>query len=187
MTTLVAAAQDDLIVMAADTMTNVYDRPIIGGAKKIRRLKVGGSPNALVGFAGCGGLVAAATHITIDETPDPTDDVACQEWAMQVAVQLNRWAVETGITQDGRMDGSVLLGWHGRLWTCSEVQAIPHPDGRAALGSGEGPAIGALDAFLACGKPLGEAVLAAAQVGVSRCRYSEAPIQVELLDAKVTD
>jgi hypothetical protein len=90
--------------------------------------------------------------------------VDCQAWAMSVAVELNRWAVETGITQDGRMDGSVLLGWHGRLWTCSEVQAIPHPDGRAALGSGEGPAIGALDALLLMGCPLEEAVLSAAEI-----------------------
>src|SRR4051794_3627424 len=117
MTTLVAAAADGLIAMAADTLTNVYDRPIIGGAKKIRRLMVGGQLNALVGFAGCGGLVAVAQHIAIDREPDPTSDRDCQEWAMSVAVELNRWSVETGITQDGRMDGSVLLGWGGRLWT----------------------------------------------------------------------
>lgn len=186
MTTLVAAAIDGQIAMAADTLTNVYNRPIIGGATKIRRVKMHGCPNVLLGIAGCGGLVAAASQITLPDEPDTTDDAACQEWAMAVAVVLNRWAVEAGITQDGRMDGSVLLGWGGRLWTCSEVQAIPHPDGRAALGSGEGPAIGALDALLLLGCPLEEAVRSAAEIGIDRCRYSARPIQVETL-GKVFD
>lgn len=182
MTTVVAAAVDGVIVMAADTMTNIYDRPMPGSATKIRRVKVGAG-ELLLAFCGNGGLTNAADHVKIDAEPKP-DDEDIRQWATAIVHAIDDWAREVGITDEtGKlMDGSILLGWNGRLWTLSNAQAIPHLDGRAALGSGEGPALGALDVLLDKTKlPLGEAVTQACAVGISRDRFSGGPITMHLL------
>lgn len=184
MTTVVAAALDGVVVMAADSMTNVYDRPMPAAATKIRRLKIGESGEALLAFCGAGGLTNAADHITIDTEPDASDDEDVRRWASAITHAIDDWAREIGLTDNNLADGTVLLGWNGRLWTLSNAQAIPHLDGRAALGSGEGPAIGALDVLLETRDlhPV-EAVTWACSVGVSRDRFSGLPIQVEILPA----
>ena len=180
MTTVVAVAYEDSVVMAADSLTNVYDRPIPSGATKIRRVRLEGRGEALLGFCGAGGLAMAPDHVTI---PDPPDDpAALHGWAGLVSLTLQEWAASVGLVEDGRLDGAVLLGYAGRLWTLSQVHAIPHPDGRAALGSGEGPAIGALDAMLDHARaPIVEAITAAARIAIERDRHSAGPIQIEWL------
>lgn len=179
MTTVAAVASGGSVYMAADTCTNVYDRPI-ASARKLRTLAAGGE-RILLGLCGDGALAdLAETELHLE---DPPHDGAAHLFAVHVARRLTTLSVDFGLVQDGRMDGSAVLGWRGRLWTLVHQQAIPHPDGIAAVGSGEGPAIGALDALLANGVDPAAAVLRAVEIGCARDRYSEPPIQVETLTA----
>lgn len=180
MTTVAALARDGHVWMAADSMINVYERPIPGGCRKIRRTKAGDG-EALIGVAGTSGLVALTGMLNLDSPPDAGEDP--QPWAETVAVQVTRLAVEHSLLDDGVMDGTLLLGWYGRLWTISHATAIPHGDGVAAAGSGEGPAIGAVDTLLAVAPdmPPAEVVTRAVAVAVARDRHSAAPVQLECL------
>ena len=182
MTTIAALALDGTVYVAADTCTNVYDRPIYGAAQKIRRHPVGAG-EALLAYCGDGGLPdAVAAHLTVD-APEP--DAELQPWAHAVAEAITGIARDQGYFEDGHLDGSVLLGYRGRIWTLSHAKAIPHPDGIGALGSGEGPAIGALDAMLTHGSHAesgANAVVNAVGIAIKRDRYSAEPIQFEVLD-----
>ena len=166
--------------MAADSMTNVYDRPIIGGCRKILRIAAGPG-EVLVGFCGDVGIPGLmASGLNVDEVPAGGEDP--QPWADAVACAATGLAVAAGCVEDGRLAGSLLLGWDGRLWTLVHCGAVPHADGVAAVGSGEGPAIGALDAFLETGMAPGDAVRAAVLIGIRRDRHSAGPVQVEVLE-----
>jgi ATP-dependent protease HslVU (ClpYQ) peptidase subunit len=196
LTTIVGYARNGAVYMAADTMTNVYERPIVGGARKLHRVKAGLDDEVLLGICGAGGLagelpqhlkIDAVPGLKIDAVPDGADDPDVQAWAHTVARAITEIAVEAGLVDDGKLDGHLLLGWGGRLWTLTHTMAIPHPDGVAAIGSGEGPAIGALDALVELAAngtipwdPLRFTITAAA-VGIARDRYSGAPIDVEFL------
>lgn len=191
-TTVVAVARDGYVAMAADTVTNVYDRPIIGAAQKIVRGKLPAGGEYLLGMSGdgaLGGLLRA--HLTIPDDPgDP------QVWAAAIARRVTEVSAEYGCQHEGRLDGNLILGMAGRLWTVCHMQAIPHADGVAAIGSGEGPAIGAVDALLpeyqakAPTAPtvevLRKAVLTAAAIAIARDRYSELPITVETIGPEET-
>jgi ATP-dependent protease HslVU (ClpYQ) peptidase subunit len=168
--------------MAADSLINVYERPIPDGARKIRRLKAGDG-EALIGVAGHSGVMAIAGNLlTIDATPDDEDP---QPWAEAIAVQATRLAVEHSLLDDGTMNASLLLGWQGRLWTLSHATAIPHRDGIAAIGSGEGPAIGAIDALLAAcpDMPPQQVVARALAVAIERDKHSGGTVWMEYLPA----
>jgi ATP-dependent protease HslVU (ClpYQ) peptidase subunit len=181
-TTVAALAVGGVVYMAADTCTNVYERPIIGGARKVRRISTG-TGEALLGFCGSGGLpdVVAAHHkVTAEPTPDAGDDNV-HGWAHAIACAISDVARDAGLVDDGKLDGSVLLGWNGRLWTLVHHMAIPHLDGIAALGSGEGPAMGALDVLAELQVAPVDAVRKAVLIGIHRDRYSEGPVQVEVL------
>lgn len=185
MTTVAAWATNGAVYMGADTCTNVYERPIIGGARKIRRVSTG-TGEALLGFCGSGGLpdvIAAHHRIEAEPAPDADDDNV-HSWAHAIASAISDVARDAGLVDDGKLSGSVLLGWGGRLWTLTHHMAIPHPDGIAALGSGEGPAIGALDILTELDVAPADAVRQAVLVGIHRDRYSEAPVQVEVLDGR---
>lgn len=56
MTTIAAVAAKGRVWMAADGCTNVYDRPIIDGAKKIRRLTTADRTELLLATCGDGAL-----------------------------------------------------------------------------------------------------------------------------------
>lgn len=182
MTTVVAAARDGLVAMAADTMVNVYDRPVPGGVSKILRVPAGRGQVLLgcAGFAGIIGVLAAGLHID----GEPEDDAAVHPWAHAVAHAVTDLAVDAKLTDDsGRMDAHLILGWRGQLWTLGHMVAVPARDGVAAIGSGEGPAIGALDALLevAGHEPLAQLVARAARIAAARDRYSGGPLDVHLL------
>jgi len=169
--------------MAADSMINIYERPVVGGARKVRRLKAGGG-EALVGAAGTSGILAVVGNLlTLPDPPAAGEDPA--PWAEAVALQATRLAVEHSLLDDGRMDCTLLLGWAGRLWTLSHATAIPHPDGIAALGSGEGPALGAIDAMLALhpDMPPQELLGRALKIATRRDRDTAGPVWLELLPA----
>lgn len=178
MTTVVAYGDGETVWMAADSATNVYGRPVVGGATKILRLDAG-DDEVLLGLAGAGGLATVMPRLKLPFSPDESD--VPQAWANEVALAITALAVEHGLVEGGQLDGHMLLGWHGLLWTIIHAMAIPHPDGCAALGSGEGPAIGALDALRICDVDPAEAVRLAAEIACRRDRYSMPPIQVEVL------
>lgn len=181
MTTVVGLAVDGAVFMAADTMTNVYDRPV-PAARKILRLPAGDG-QVLIGITGSAGIPdLLAARLKIDG--QPAEDVDPQPWAYAVASAATDLTVEAGLVENGKLDGHLLLGWGGRLWSVAHRMAIPHPDGRAALGSGEGPAIGALDVLMDMGVSPVEAVVRAAIVGCIRDRYSGGEIRVEVLEAR---
>ncbi|MEU0078544.1 hypothetical protein ABZY58_11660 [Micromonospora tulbaghiae] len=180
MTTIVAYADGSTVWMASDSATNVYDRPIIGGVRKLLRLPAGAGYQVLLGVAGAGGLPGClAANLKIDAVPLPGEDV--DAWAHAIACAICEIASDAGLMDEGVIDGSVLLGWGGRLWTISQSCACSHPDGRAAIGSGHGPAIGALDVLLDSGVEAAEAVVQAVQVGIARDRYTGGPVQMERL------
>lgn len=185
MTTVCAVARDGVVVMGADSMTNVYDRPVYG-VRKIARVDVKdasadpANPTLLLGIAGDGALANLVNALSIDTTPTP--DEPCQPWANTVASALTEILVEAGCTENGRIDGNLLLGWRGQLWTISHHQAIPHLDGVAALGAGEGPAIGCLDYGLRIGnRDLAQLVAIAVGIGIDRDKHSGGDITIETI------
>lgn len=80
------------------------------------------------------------------------------------------------------MDGTVLLGYAGRLWTLTHAQAIAHEEPCvAALGSGEGPAMGAMHVFLRAGCEASIAVVEAVKIGILLDRNSGGDVRHEAL------
>lgn len=182
MTTVAALAVGGSVYMAADSVTNVYDRPIVGAVQKIRRVPIGQDGvrgECLIAVCGDGGLADMVSDLlTIDSWPGVGEDP--QRWAASVSRACTELAVQYGFVEQGRLDGTLLLGWNGTLWTMPHGQAIRHPDGVAALGSGEGPAIGALDALRHTAGPA-EAVTRAVHIAIERDKHSMAPVQSETL------
>lgn len=190
MTTVVALAQDGNVHMAADTTTNVYDRPIFG-VRKICRVEILGI-RALIGVSGDGAFChllpvainASESALLRDKTVRSAGD-SDTHIAHTIAEALTELAVARGLVDDGRMNGNFLLGFKGQLWTLVHQQAIAHPDGLAAIGSGEGPAMGCLWALATReggGRlPMtpGLAVTYACRAAIRFDRYSGGVVQVE--------
>lgn len=181
MTTIAAFVLDGTIHMAADSCNNVYDRPIISGAQKIIRHPAGDG-EVLLAVTGSGGIMRMIPQrLHIEAVPVEGDDDP-QQWADAVAFALTELCVDAHLlNSDGQMDGTVLLGWNGRLWSLTHMQAIPHPDGVGALGTGEGPAIGVIDALRRRSADGHAIVTEAVRVACHRDRYSAGPIQYEAL------
>lgn len=183
MTTVVAAADQRGVWMAADTTTNIYDRPVRGWARKIIRL-VAGDATVLMGISGNAGVAALIRRLWPDAlVAPPGDEAGRQAWAEDIASELTAAMVEAGMVDDGLIDGHMLLGIPGALWTLQHHLAIRCPDGRGAVGSGEGPAIGALDALLQAELPIHLAVEQAAAIACARDRWSGLPLQIEFVEA----
>lgn len=193
MTTIVGYADGRGVWMSADTQTNVYDRPV-SGARKILRLIVldaGEEPAAvLLGIAGNAAMPALARKAWEGvERNLPDSEAGLQDWCDYVASVLTERMVEAGLVdpEEGQLDGNFLLGVPARggrastLWTIAHHMAIRMPDGRGAVGSGEGPATGALDASLSAGLKPDMAVLEACGIAIKRDRYSGFPIRSESL------
>lgn len=182
MTTVLALARDGTVFMAADSMTNVFDHPMPGAARKIMRLDAGGE-QVLLGISGNAGMAGrirpawAAAEISL---PPRDDDL--QECAEEIANLVTQPILDAVMTDsDGQMDGHFLLALRGRLWTIFHHAAVPHLDGLGAVGTGEGPAIGALDALLARRVQPEKAVRLAAAIAISRDLWSGLPLQFEVL------
>lgn len=187
MTTVVAYARRGHVFMAADALTNVYDRPV-ASVRKILRVKAGDS-EVLLGGAGSTGLFGLfRAKLDIPATPAPrTSDDEIDAWAHGIAARCSDLAVAATLVEDGRMDGAFLLGWGGRVWTLTHHTAVAHPDGRATVGSGQGLALGALDAMHQLAEhnaiPADPArfVVEAVRIAVGRDRHSGGEIRVEML------
>jgi ATP-dependent protease HslVU (ClpYQ) peptidase subunit len=179
-TTVAALARDGAVYMAADSSVNIYDRAISGGVKKIRRIKTGDA-EILIGCSGNAGLPGVVDgRLKVDAVP--TDGQDPQPWADAIAFAVTSLAAEHHLFDDGSLDGHLILGWGGRVWSINTSVAVAHADGIAAIGSGEGLAVGAIDALLAntdADPP--RIVTEAVMIACRRDRYSEPPIQVEYL------
>ena len=181
MTTVVALVTAGAAWMAADTTTNVYDRPVVS-AKKICRLETGDGSEVLIGFAGEGaGPAIARRHLSIEERPSLDAPGDCDDWANAVASAITELYVDRGMVDGQRIDGTIVLAIPGHLWTITHHQAIRHPDGMAAIGSGEGPALGALHALTSSSWEPGEAMRKACEIGILLDRFSGGPVDLEHL------
>lgn len=183
MTTIAALADGQTVWMAADSCTNVYNRPLPGAARKIRRLHVG-DDTALLGYCGDGALPSLIDASLTVERPDNNNDL--DTWANAVARAITELAVDAGLVEEGHLDGSVLLGFRGRLWVLTHMQAVVITDGICTLGSGEGPAIGVLDALVGT-RPADQLVRLAVELACHRDRYSEPPVFTETITEKQTE
>lgn len=182
MTCIAALARDGRIAMAGDSRNNVHDRPIIGAAAKVRhRMTSDGKDQMLFGVSGDGALmVLVRDRLHVDEAPKPDADP--HPWADAVAIALTELALEASIRdQDGRLDGSALLGWNGRLWTLTHMQAIPHPNGVAAIGSGSDYAIGVMSALAGQDLEPAEIVTRAVACACEHDPWCAQPIDLHLL------
>lgn len=178
MTTVAAVARAGRVHMAADSRTNVYDRPV-DSVRKVLRMSCGDF-EFLLGVSGDGGLPGLlGAHWQLEDGPVSGEDM--QPWAHKVAEAVTDLARTWGMVDEGRLNSNLILGAGGRLWTLSHAQAICHPDGIAAIGSGEGPAIGAIDALLARGVDPAKAVSEAVAIAIVRDPHSAGPIHTESL------
>lgn len=187
MTTVAALARDGAVFMAADSMIDVYDRPI-HSVPKIQRHKAADGSEVLIGWSG---MAALTTVLDLDlklrDMRSPTDFASLDAFVLEIARKLTSSAMSAHLAEDGKMSGGFLLGHAGRLWTIFHMLAVPHLDGVAAIGSGEGPAMGAMDALLAASKLTAltyeEIVHKAVEIAITRDLHSRGPIQFEVLSA----
>lgn len=179
MTTVAAIARLGTVHMAAESMTTIYNRPA-HDITKIFRIPINGGGVALLGVAGrsCAGG-ALPRRLIADQLP-PFDSEP-NEWAQQVAQTVTFAASGLMLLDEGSLDCSFILGCDGALWTITDHFAIPHADGIAAIGSGEGPAIGAIDALLAVGMPATSAVTRAIEIAINRDLHSGGDVLTETL------
>lgn len=179
MTTVVAYARGKHTLMAADSLTNVYDRPVPGASKIARFSTAGRDGEYLLGFAGegAGPNVIRQRH-SVACLPDFSDEHDRNTWADSIAMAVTEMYLEHSLVDGQRMDGSVLLAAGGYVWTLTHHQAIRHLDGMAAIGSGEGPALGALHALIDAGRAPAKAIRKAVEVGILLDRYSGGEIVV---------
>lgn len=188
MTTVAAIARHGAVRMAADTMINLYDRPITGFPKICRLPIYGTGGELLLGFARHGGM-GTLLRTRVDVPDEPAPDVDPQPWVDQLTLRITEVACRHGLVcneQDGQMDAELLLGWRGRLWSIVHAAAIAHPEGVAAVGSGEGPAMGAMAALLAhTDLPPAEVLHRALMVACQFDRHTAPPIQVEALGVEL--
>lgn len=177
MTTIAAIARDGDVHMAADSMANIWDRPVIGGVPKLIRRPAQGGGEVLFGCSGDAAISALIRYgLHLDAVPGPADDP--QPFADTVAQAVTELARDTGLLENGRMSATVLMGWHGQLWTLTHGIAVRHPDGIAAVGSGEGPAMGAMYALLSPTVDPARTVVAAARIAITLDRHSDGPVVV---------
>lgn len=179
MTTVAAIADGEHVYMAADSRNNVHSRPVIDGARKIARIEAADGAAALLGFCGAGCLAQVIPGaLKLDGMPDD-DDQAAQQWAHDVARNVTEIAYDLRIVNErGNLDGTLMLGTHGRLWTLTDYQAIPHRNDVAAVGSGDELAMGAMLALHST-TDHAATVRIAVQIACELNDYTDEPIYVE--------
>jgi ATP-dependent protease HslVU (ClpYQ) peptidase subunit len=180
-TTVLAYAAGGVVRMCADSRTNIGDRPLDGAARKILRL-----PHArgelLVGVSGNAGMPSRIRAVWPGDALGPPDDAAGQqEWAEEVAGVLTQAMLDSAMTAEGRMESEFLLAAAGRVWSVYHFAAVPHADGRAAVGTGGPMALAALDVLLEQGLTPEAAVRRAVDTAIRLDMWSGHPLQLERL------
>jgi ATP-dependent protease HslVU (ClpYQ) peptidase subunit len=180
MTTLLACVDGGQTTMAADTYTTICGRPQPDSARKIRQYAPTNTAKVLLGTAGDGSihniLDGSGFELpTLDHlTQGVGTDTDWQRWANQTAYRIHRTVSPA--------TGAHLLACANRLWTLLGAQAIFHPAGRAALGTGADAALGALEAFVVSeGTDREWAVGAAVRIACRLDVDSNEPIQTETI------
>jgi ATP-dependent protease HslVU (ClpYQ) peptidase subunit len=182
-TTVLGYAVGGEVVMVADSRTNIGDRPLDGAARKIMRLPYDGG-ELLVGVSGNAGMPGRIRAAWPESIAAPPAGGELQEWAEEIAGVLTQAMLDSAMTDgDGRMESEFLLAAAGRLWTVYHHAAVPHADGRAAVGTGGPLALAALDVALDSDLPPEAAVVRAAIAAIGLDMWSGPPLQVELLSA----
>lgn len=135
------------------------DRRLLGVVKLLRMpitnaiAEQGGS--VLLGFCGAGALVdIAAAELNLDAAPAPGDDP--HPWAVCMGQAITGLARDHGLLEDGHLNGNVLIGWGGNVWSVYTEGAHLHTDGIAAIGTGAALALGALHAMTTWPRIVGE-------------------------------
>lgn len=139
MTVVVAVTDGSRVEIAADSMTvdgagytTTVDKLVV---LPDRRIVAGAAGRAAVT-----GLLASALRTADDPTVDTADD-----WAQNVAVTVSAAAVEAGLTDDeGGPEFQAIVAWEHRMWLIGDRCALPVRERYAAVGSGAGPALGAM-------------------------------------------
>jgi ATP-dependent protease HslVU (ClpYQ) peptidase subunit len=147
LTTILAVADEGWLYMAGDTYTRMYDRSCVDGLTKVHRLTFTDAPGEHVLMGGAGYSSAGLAFASLPELlgPVPAPDADLRQWAGHVSRRVFRFlAKELLDDADGDVSRcAYLIGYREKLFTIVHNGAIAHPDGVAALGSGEGVAIGA--------------------------------------------
>lgn len=180
MTTVAAIARLGTVHMAAESMTTIYNRPAIDVVAKIFRIPVKGGGMALLGVAGRSCAGGSLPRRLIAQQL-PAFDGGPNLWAQDVAEAVTFAATGLMLVDEGSLDCSFILGFDGAVWTLTDHFAVPHADGVAAIGSGEGPAIGAIDALLAVGMPAASVVTRAVEIAINRDLHSGGNVLTETL------
>lgn len=144
MTTVAALAYGGDVWMVGDTATTLRGNRLAGSLRKVLQFSVGDDTSALLGVSGDGALAHLAQRVLADVAA-PGRDV--DAWAHRIASVLTLVAVRNGLVDDGRIAGTMLLGYAGKLWALTHHQALPIPDGYTAVGSGGDIALGVLAAM----------------------------------------
>lgn len=185
MTVIAGCADGRTVWMGADSQaTGDDDRK--WRDRKLSRIAVGRTGEAMIGAAGDSRLSPLVRKICAPFDPNPHDDADCDGWAQAIAEAFTSLAVETvpPITgENGCVEGYVLLGYAGRLWMLTTSIAVPIPDEFTAIGSGGDYALGALAALHAQGSKLGWPAVHTAVAAA--CRFSagcSGPIDVQTVN-----
>lgn len=175
MTVIAAVARHGQVAMATDDTMTESGR-FYPGPAKVRRIVCGGSPvEVLMAAAGAAELLTYwCRHRELLAPWADLDDWAqgVAEEVTEVAAGMNPSCVVGGPSPDerGALDGMMLLGHAGRLWTIDANMAVRVPDGVMAMGSGGQVAIGVLHGALAHGATPCQAVTSAVLLA---CRHTD--------------
>ena len=163
MTVIAAVAREGRVVMAADDVMYAGGR-VYPSPPKIRRVRCSGSSvDVLLAAAGAAELLT--WWVKHHQVKAPGRDL--QDWAQGLAEDITKAAaamtpscVVGGSSPDdrGALDGMLLLGHAGRLWTLDANMAVHVPDGVLAIGSGGELAHGVLLGALCYGAAPRDAV-----------------------------
>lgn len=140
MTVIAAIATRTHTIIGSDVATDYSSTLITRAKSKIIEVKARNGERILFGGAGNAALTPYVTrHLKLDGTPDPTNsNEDCDTWAEAVAESITALAAEATppLTNDGSLDGCLLMAWRQHLWYVFAHHAIRPLDGIAAVGSG---------------------------------------------------
>lgn len=175
MTVIAAVAREGQVVIGTDDVCIQAGR-YFPGPTKVRRVRCTGSDlDVLVAAAGAAELLTY--FLRHNHVSPPGRDL--EDWAQGMAEDVT--ACAAGMTpsalvggetpnERGSMDGLLLLGHAGRLWTLDANMAVHVADGLVAIGSGGEVAIGALHVAMNYGATPRDAVTRAVELA---CRLTE--------------
>lgn len=160
MTVLVGLARNGRVTIGADTANTIANSHVFG-TRKVAKVYTGHENDyCLVAVSGNGALLPLATGLDIgwSRTSNRTQANNDADFGQHVATLLTQAAFHAEprliiqyADKGEQIDGNVMLGYRGRLWTLLTNQAHEHTDGIATLGVGRELALGYLRGALCFG------------------------------------